>query len=106
MRFEKSTRPIRAFATFLMVPRESRALEKDLAVPGIGKSKVFCRDNIFSSTWIEGRLAETLRMRADAKLATQLHKLKPEEAGVLTLLRQELDQRAQRRPAIHPTGAG
>ena len=76
----------------------------------LGNTFAICRKcyvhPAITTSYMEGRLAETLRVRADAKLAAQLHKLRPEEAAVLSLLRQELDQRAKRDPAIHPTGAG
>jgi hypothetical protein len=39
-------------------------------------------------------LARNLRLKADSEIAQHLHELKPEEAAVIALLRQELAQRS------------
>jgi DNA topoisomerase I len=44
--------------------------------------------------YMDGRLAQTLRVKADSEISDHLHELKPEEAAVLSLLRGELDRRS------------
>jgi DNA topoisomerase-1 len=46
------------------------------------------------SKYMEGSLAQSLRVKADEELSQHLHELKPEEAAVLALLREELDRRS------------
>jgi hypothetical protein len=43
---------------------------------------------------MEGTLAKMLKTKADSEISDHLHQLKPEEAAVLALLRQELDRRS------------
>jgi hypothetical protein len=43
---------------------------------------------------MNGRLARTLRVKADSEISEHLHELKPEEAAVLSLLREELERRS------------
>ena len=44
---------------------------------------------------MDGTLARALRVKADSQIADHLQELKPEEAAVLALLRQELEQRSK-----------
>ena len=44
---------------------------------------------------MDGKLAETLRIKADSEISDHLHELEPEEAAVLSLLRGELDRRSR-----------
>jgi DNA topoisomerase I len=46
------------------------------------------------TSYLNGTLAQNLRIKADSALARHLHQLKPEEAAVMTMLRQELVQRS------------
>jgi DNA topoisomerase-1 len=46
------------------------------------------------TSYLNGTLARNLRLKADSEIAQHLHELKPEEAAVITLLRQELAQRS------------
>ena len=48
------------------------------------------------TSYLNGTLAQNLRARADSQIASHLHKLKPEEAAVLSLLRQELADRSKK----------
>jgi hypothetical protein len=41
---------------------------------------------------MDGKLAQTLRIKADSEISDHLHELEPEEAAVLSLLRGELDR--------------
>ena len=45
--------------------------------------------------YMDGKLAQTLRIKADSEISDRLHELKPEEAAVLSLLRGELDRRSK-----------
>jgi DNA topoisomerase-1 len=60
----------------------------------LGNTKAVCRKCYIHpavlESYVEGSLVETLRQRADAKLKKELKSMKPEEAMVLTLLRQRL----------------
>ena len=47
--------------------------------------------------YLDGKLAQTLRVKADSEISARLHELKPEEAAVLSLLRGELDRRSRGR---------
>ncbi|MFY9983974.1 MAG: DNA topoisomerase IB [Chthoniobacterales bacterium] len=64
----------------------------------LGNTAAICRKcyihPVITSSYLDGTLARTLRRKADSQLARHLHYLKPEEAVVLALLRQELSQRA------------
>jgi DNA topoisomerase-1 len=69
------------------------------AVAGmLGNTVAICRKcyihPAIAARYLDGTLAETLRMKADSQIANHLHDLKPEEAAVLALLRQELAQRS------------
>jgi DNA topoisomerase-1 len=46
------------------------------------------------TSYLNGTLARNLRLKADSEIVQHLHELKPEEAAVITLLRQELAQRS------------
>jgi DNA topoisomerase-1 len=45
--------------------------------------------------YLDGTLAQTLRSKADSQIAHHLRQLRPEEAAVLALLRQELARRSK-----------
>jgi hypothetical protein len=47
--------------------------------------------------YMDGKLAQTLRVKADSEISDYLHELKPEEAAVLSLLRGEFDRRSRSR---------
>ena len=47
------------------------------------------------SRFMDGKLAQMLRIKADSEISDRLHELKPEEAAVLSLLRGELDRRSK-----------
>jgi DNA topoisomerase-1 len=65
----------------------------------LGNTVVICRKcyvhPAILNTYLDGTLARTLRAKADSQIAQQLHELKPEEAAVITLLRQELAERSR-----------
>jgi DNA topoisomerase-1 len=44
--------------------------------------------------YMNGSLARALRVKADSEISEHLHELKPEEAAVLALLREELERRS------------
>ena len=46
------------------------------------------------TSYLNGTLARNLRLKAGSEIAQHLHELKPEEAAVITLLRQELAHRS------------
>ena len=69
------------------------------AVAGLlGNTVTICRKcyihPAIPTGYLNGTLAQNLRIKADSALARHLHKLKPEEAAVMTMLRQELVQRS------------
>jgi DNA topoisomerase-1 len=64
----------------------------------LGNTVAICRKCYIhpavTASYLDGALARTLRRKADSQITKRLHYLKPEEAVVLALLRQELAQRA------------
>jgi DNA topoisomerase I len=64
----------------------------------LGNTAAICRKCYIHpavpTNYLNGTLARNLRLKADSEIAHHLHELKPEEAAVITLLRQELAQRA------------
>ena len=76
------------------------------AVAGmLGNTVAICRKcyihPAITASYLDGTLARTLRVKADSHIAHHLPELKPEEAAVLALLRQELAQRSEK---DHPPG--
>jgi DNA topoisomerase-1 len=65
----------------------------------LGNTVAICRKcyihPAIPTSYLDGTLARTLRTKADSQIAQHLHELKPEEAAVITLLREELADRAQ-----------
>jgi DNA topoisomerase I len=65
----------------------------------LGNTAAICRKCYIHPTviihYLDGKLAQTLRVKADSEISHHLHELKPEEAAVLSLLRGELDRRSQ-----------
>lgn len=65
----------------------------------LGNTVAICRKcyihPAIPTSYLDGTLARTLRVKADSQITQHLHELKPEEAAVITLLRQELAQRSQ-----------
>ncbi|HEX3444209.1 MAG TPA: DNA topoisomerase IB [Chthoniobacterales bacterium] len=65
----------------------------------LGNTVAICRKcyihPAIPTSYLDGTLARTLRVEADSQITQHLHELKPEEAAVITLLRQELAQRSQ-----------
>ncbi|HSU53383.1 MAG TPA: DNA topoisomerase IB [Candidatus Dormibacteraeota bacterium] len=60
--------------------------------------KCYVHPDVINS-YLDGTLAETLKQKAEKTLSRSLHKLRPEEAAVLALLRQRLvDQRKRNQP--------
>lgn len=63
----------------------------------LGNTAAICRKCYIHpaviSRYMDGTLAEMLKAKADSEIAEHLHRLRPEEAAVLALLRQELDRR-------------
>jgi DNA topoisomerase-1 len=71
------------------------------AVAGmLGNTVAICRKcyihPAITVSYLDGTLAGTLRAKADSQIAHHLDELKPEEAAVLALLRQELAQRSEK----------
>jgi DNA topoisomerase I len=64
----------------------------------LGNTAAICRKCYIHpaviSRYMDGSLAKMLKARADSEISDHLHQLKPEEAAVLALLRQELDRRS------------
>ena len=95
-----------AIALGKMEEVDSQALAKRNIVTAIeavarllGNTVAICRrcyiHPAIPTSYLDGTLARTLRMKADSQIAQHLHELKPEEAAVITLLRQELAQRSE-----------
>ena len=70
----------------------------------LGNTAAICRKCYIHPTiitkYMDGKLALTLRMKADSEISDHLHELKPEEAAVLSLLRGELDRCSRSRKKI------
>jgi DNA topoisomerase-1 len=64
----------------------------------LGNTAAICRKCYIHpaviSRYMDGTLARMLKAKADSEISNHLHRLKPEEAAVLALLRQELDRRS------------
>jgi DNA topoisomerase I len=64
----------------------------------LGNTSAICRKcyihPAIPTSYLKGTLTRNLRLKADSEIAQQLHELKPEEAAVIALLRQELAQRS------------
>jgi DNA topoisomerase-1 len=64
----------------------------------LGNTAAICRKcyihPVIITRYMDGTLAAMLRSKADLEIAENLQSLKPEEAAVLALLRQELDRRS------------
>jgi DNA topoisomerase-1 len=64
----------------------------------LGNTAAICRKCYIHpaiiTRYMDGKLARTLRLKADSAISDHLHELKPEEAAVLSLLRGELDRRS------------
>jgi DNA topoisomerase-1 len=64
----------------------------------LGNTAAICRKCYIHpaviTRYMDGKLAQTLRVKADSEISDHLHELKPEEAAVLSLLRGELDRRS------------
>jgi DNA topoisomerase I len=65
----------------------------------LGNTAAICRKCYIHpaviTRYLDGKLAQTLKIKADSEISDHLHELKPEEAAVLSLLRGELDRRSQ-----------
>jgi DNA topoisomerase IB len=94
------------------VPRIRIRVENDLKLSGLPREKVlaavvkllevslirigneeYIHPTVISK-YLDGTPAQVLRRTADAEISAHLPGLKPEEAAVLALLRQELDRRS------------
>jgi DNA topoisomerase I len=64
----------------------------------LGNTVAICRKcyihPVVITRYMDGQLAQNLRIKADSEISAHLHELKPEEAAVLGLLRGELDRRS------------
>jgi DNA topoisomerase-1 len=64
----------------------------------LGNTAAICRKCYIHpaiiTRYLDGKLARTLRVRADSEISDHLHELKPEEAAGLGLLRGELERRS------------
>jgi DNA topoisomerase-1 len=64
----------------------------------LGNTVAICRKcyihPVIPTSYLSGSLARHLQIKADSQIAKHLHELKPEEAAVLTMLRQELAGRS------------
>jgi DNA topoisomerase-1 len=64
----------------------------------LGNTAAICRKCYIHpaviTRYLDGRFAQILRVKADSEISNRLHELKPEEAAVLSLLREELDRRS------------
>jgi DNA topoisomerase I len=64
----------------------------------LGNTAAICRKcyihPVVITRYLDGRLAQTLRIKADSEISAHLHALRPEQAAVLSLLRGELDRRS------------
>jgi DNA topoisomerase I len=98
-----------AIALSKMEEVDSQAIAKKNVVTAIeavarllGNTVAICRKcyihPAIPTSYLNGNLARNLRLKADTEIAERLHELKPEEAAVITLLRQELADRAEKRP--------
>jgi DNA topoisomerase-1 len=81
-------------------PREAKRNIKaavEAVAKMLGNTPAICRKcyvhPAVMEAYLGGTLAETLRQRARAKLASSLHKLKPEEAAVMMLIHDRLTER-------------
>ena len=65
----------------------------------LGNTAAICRKcyihPVVTSSYMAGTLAQGLRLKVDTNLGAHLHDLRPEEAAVLALLRQELNRRSK-----------
>ena len=65
----------------------------------LGNTAAICRKcyihPAIATSYLNGTLAHNLRAKADSQIALRLHQLKPEEAAVMSLLRQELAARSK-----------
>ena len=94
-----------AIALGKMEEVDSQAIAKKNVVTAIeavarllGNTIAICRKcyihPAIPTSYLNGTLARNLRLKADSEIAQHLHELKPEEAAVIMLLRQELAQRS------------
>jgi DNA topoisomerase I len=64
----------------------------------LGNTAAICRKcyihPAIPTSYLNGTLARNIRLKADSEIARHLHELKPEEAAVIMMLRQELVQRS------------
>ena len=64
----------------------------------LGNTAAICRKcyihPVIITRYMDGRLARTLRVKTDSEISEHLRELKPEEATVLSLLREELERRS------------
>lgn len=96
-----------AIALGKMEEVDSQAVAKKNVVTAIeavarllGNTVAICRKcyihPAIPTSYLAGTLARNLRLKADTEIARHLHELKPEEAAVITLLRQELVTRSDK----------
>jgi DNA topoisomerase-1 len=96
-----------AIALGKMTEVDSQALAKRNILTAIesvarllGNTTAICRKcyvhPAIPTSYLAGTLARTLRVKADSQIAKRLRELKPEEAAVIALLRQELLNRSEK----------
>lgn len=68
----------------------------------LGNTPAICRKcyvhPIIIDSYLNGELANNLRLKADAELSDRLTQLRPAEAAILAFLRDEMEKRAKKRP--------
>ncbi|MBV8815183.1 MAG: DNA topoisomerase IB [Verrucomicrobia bacterium] len=69
----------------------------------LGNTSAICRKcyihPLIVDSYLEGALANSLRLKVDAELTNRLNELRPAEAAVLAFLRDEMESRAKRQPS-------
>ena len=70
----------------------------------LGNTVAICRKcyihPAIPTSYLNGTLAHNLQKKADSEIAEHLHDLKPEEAAVIAMLRQELADRSVKSPQV------
>ena len=70
----------------------------------LGNTVAICRKcyihPAIPTSYLNGTLAHNLQKKADSEIAEHLHELKPEEAAVIAMLRQELADRSVKGPQV------
>jgi DNA topoisomerase I len=77
-----------------------RAVES--VAKALGNTPAICRKcyvhPVIIDSYMNGALANSLRLKADAELSDRLNELRPAEAAILAFLRDEMEKRAKKKP--------